>query len=227
MVRGGGAIEPARATPGNRLLTSGATFGGSTRAQVPDSRPPRRCPPAGPWPDDGRTATSGSVTIVLWNTAMSLDGCIAGPEDAMDWVFRFADPGRHADEILRSTGAILAGRRSFDVGRKPGELPEARKPFGGASHRLRDRRRSWRPRALSIDDHRPPSRPGFGRSARPRLRRTVGDRIGLRRTEDPPARAPDRAGFEAGRTRQPGDLGTPVLSLRHSHLDVGSRRPRR
>jgi dihydrofolate reductase len=63
---------------------------------------------------------------------MSLDGFIAGPDDAMDWVFRFTAPGENADDIINSTGAILAGRRSYDVGRKPDQRPEAREAFGGA-----------------------------------------------------------------------------------------------
>lgn len=63
---------------------------------------------------------------------MSLDGFIAGPDDAMDWVFRFAEPGENADDVIQSTGAILAGRRSYDVGRKPNQRPEAQEPFGGA-----------------------------------------------------------------------------------------------
>jgi dihydrofolate reductase len=69
---------------------------------------------------------------VMWNTAMSLDGFIAGPDDAMDWVFRFSEPGENAEDIISSTGAILAGRRSYDVGRKPDQRPEAREAFGGA-----------------------------------------------------------------------------------------------
>jgi dihydrofolate reductase len=69
---------------------------------------------------------------VIWNTAMSLDGFIAGPDDGMDWVFRYASPGEDLDEVITSTGAILAGRRSYDVGKKPDQRPEAREAFGGA-----------------------------------------------------------------------------------------------
>jgi dihydrofolate reductase len=72
------------------------------------------------------------MASVIWSTTMSLDGYIAGPDDAMDWVFRFTGAGENADEIISSTGAILAGRRSYDVGRKPGQRPEAREAFGGA-----------------------------------------------------------------------------------------------
>ena len=53
---------------------------------------------------------------VLWNTMMSLDGFIAGPDDDMRWVFGVdGGAGRTVDEIVRSTGALLVGRRTQDV----------------------------------------------------------------------------------------------------------------
>jgi dihydrofolate reductase len=60
---------------------------------------------------------------VLWHTMMSLDGFIAGPNDDMDWVFGVdGGDGQTADEVLRSTGALLVGRRTQDVedGLQPG-----------------------------------------------------------------------------------------------------------
>ena len=73
--------------------------------------------------------------IVLWNTAMSLDGYIAGADDAMDWVFQYDGPNEAVDEVIRTVGALLVGRRSHDVGRRAGardpDSPAA-KPFGGA-----------------------------------------------------------------------------------------------
>ena len=69
---------------------------------------------------------------VLWHVTMSLDGFISGPEDAMDWVFRYAGPNRDTGDVAQTTGAVLAGRRSYDVGRAPGRRPEAPKVFGGA-----------------------------------------------------------------------------------------------
>jgi dihydrofolate reductase len=55
-------------------------------------------------------ARRGKVVV---NRAMSLDGFIAGPGDAMDWIFDFyaADP-----EIAARTGAMLVGRRTYEVG---------------------------------------------------------------------------------------------------------------
>jgi len=63
---------------------------------------------------------------------MSLDGFIAGPNDAMDWVFEHAAdvPAQLVDGVIATTGAILGGRRGYEVGRRA-ERPETSKPFGG------------------------------------------------------------------------------------------------
>jgi dihydrofolate reductase len=56
------------------------------------------------------------VSSVVWHVTTSLDGFIAGPDDTMAWAFQYYDaPNRLADEVMRETGAILAGRRWFDV----------------------------------------------------------------------------------------------------------------
>lgn len=53
---------------------------------------------------------------VLWNTMMSLDGFIAGRGDDMQWVFGVdGGSGRTVDHVVRSTGALLVGRRTQDV----------------------------------------------------------------------------------------------------------------
>lgn len=69
---------------------------------------------------------------VVWHTTMSLDGFIAGPGHSMDWVFPSAGPNPEVDEVIQTSGAILAGRRGYDAGRDPAQPPEAQKPFGGA-----------------------------------------------------------------------------------------------
>jgi dihydrofolate reductase len=72
--------------------------------------------------------------IVMVGATMSLDGFIAGPNDAMDWVFAYpGDP--HApntiDEyIIQSTGAVLTGRRCYDVGQQAAR-PELSGLYGG------------------------------------------------------------------------------------------------
>jgi dihydrofolate reductase len=75
-----------------------------------------------------RTGT-GKVVV---NRAMSLDGFIAGPGDAMDWILDLA-PGDVAAEVAAATGAMLIGRRTWDVGnRMKAEQPAATDyPFTG------------------------------------------------------------------------------------------------
>ena len=57
---------------------------------------------------------------VFVHTMMSLDGFIAGPDDDMSWVFRHAGdmPSAVVDEVIARTGAVLGGRRVYDVGRR-------------------------------------------------------------------------------------------------------------
>jgi dihydrofolate reductase len=67
------------------------------------------------------------VSSVIWHVTMSLDGFIAGRDDSMDWVVaQWSDGGKNtrdidvrrsavADEVLQSAGAILGGRRWYDV----------------------------------------------------------------------------------------------------------------
>jgi dihydrofolate reductase len=67
------------------------------------------------------------VSKVIWHVTMSLDGFIAGPNDSMDWVVsEWSDDGTTtrdvevdrsslAVEVLQSAGAILGGRRWWDV----------------------------------------------------------------------------------------------------------------
>jgi dihydrofolate reductase len=59
------------------------------------------------------------MSTVLWHTQMSLDGFIAGPGDAMEWAFEdwsdTGEPDETIDEVVRSTGALLVGRRTQAV----------------------------------------------------------------------------------------------------------------
>ena len=72
---------------------------------------------------------SGKVVV---NRSMSLDGFIAGPGDTMDWIFDFVAPDEFP-EIAGATGAMLVGRRTYDVGnRMRAENPSrADYPFSG------------------------------------------------------------------------------------------------
>jgi dihydrofolate reductase len=56
------------------------------------------------------------VGKVIWHTMMSLDGFIAGPADDMGWMagIEYGDEAT-VDAVVRSTGALLVGRRTQDV----------------------------------------------------------------------------------------------------------------
>jgi dihydrofolate reductase len=70
----------------------------------------------------------GAPATVLWHVTMSLDGFIAGPDHAMEWAFEHGTPGPVAEEIIESTGSILAGRRGYDLGTR---LTGPRRIYGG------------------------------------------------------------------------------------------------
>ncbi len=56
------------------------------------------------------------MTAVVWHTVTSLDGFIAGPGDAMDWVFEL-DLGEAIElrAVADRLGALVVGRRTMDV----------------------------------------------------------------------------------------------------------------
>jgi dihydrofolate reductase len=63
------------------------------------------------------TSTGNGKVVV--NRAMSLDGFIAGPGDAMNWIFDFMGPIEDEfPEIMAATGAMLIGRRTYEVGKR-------------------------------------------------------------------------------------------------------------
>jgi dihydrofolate reductase len=63
-------------------------------------------------------ASTGTGKVVV-NRSMSLDGFIAGPGDAMDWIFDFIAPDAPVlMEIAAATGAMLVGRRTHEVGKR-------------------------------------------------------------------------------------------------------------
>ena len=49
---------------------------------------------------------------------ISLDGFIAGPDDSMDWAFAYGEATALADDTMERIGAILAGRRWFELARE-------------------------------------------------------------------------------------------------------------
>jgi dihydrofolate reductase len=84
-------------------------------------------------PDTGK----GKVVV---NRAMSLDGFIAGPGDAMDWIGDLV-PEDDVAEVAAATGAMLVGRRTSDVGdrMKADDPGNGDYPFSGPTFLLTHR----------------------------------------------------------------------------------------
>src|SRR5262249_49359581 len=59
------------------------------------------------------TSTGNGKVVV--NRSMSLDGFIAGPDHAMDWVFDFVAPDEFS-ELAAATRAMLIGRPPYEGG---------------------------------------------------------------------------------------------------------------
>jgi dihydrofolate reductase len=55
------------------------------------------------------------VSNVIWHTTMSLDGYVAGPNDEIDWAIGHGSSGELAQKTEEATGAIMAGRRWYEV----------------------------------------------------------------------------------------------------------------
>ena len=60
--------------------------------------------------------TDAGLGKVVVNRAMSLDGFIAGPDDAMDWVIEYEKYS--APEVMAATGAMLVGRGTYEVSKR-------------------------------------------------------------------------------------------------------------
>src|SRR5947208_7970257 len=79
-----------------------------------------------------RDMSMGNGKVVV-NRAMSLDGFIAGPGDAMDWIFDFMGPIEDEfPEIMAATGAMLIGRRTYEVAKRMADGPNPPSYDGGA-----------------------------------------------------------------------------------------------
>lgn len=62
--------------------------------------------------------TSTGTGKVVVNRAMSLDGFIAGPDHAMDWIFDFMATAAVPEEVMAATGAMLIGRGTYEVAKQ-------------------------------------------------------------------------------------------------------------
>jgi dihydrofolate reductase len=77
------------------------------------------------------TSTGNGKVVV--NRSMSLDGFIAGPGHAMNWIFDFVAPDEFP-EIAAAAGAMLIGRRTYEVANRmeaTGEHGSKEYPFSG------------------------------------------------------------------------------------------------
>jgi dihydrofolate reductase len=84
-------------------------------------------------------------SFVQIQASLSLDGFMAGPGDDMDWIFEHVAAAEGSADVMTATGAILAGRRTYDVGRRSSRT-ETNEPYGGG----------WSG-AQFVLTHRPPS----------------------------------------------------------------------
>ena len=94
------------------------------------------------------TSTGNGKVVV--NRSMSLDGFIAGPGDAMDWIFDFVAPDEFP-EVAAATGAMLVGRRTYDVGNRMKAARERDAASSGESYPLSG--------PVFVLTHEPPERP--------------------------------------------------------------------
>lgn len=77
-----------------------------------------------------RSAPPAPSGKVVWVVTMSLDGFVTGPQDSMEWVFDSPETNPAIEEVIRTTGAVLSGRLSYDAGQHAGHS-ELREVFGG------------------------------------------------------------------------------------------------
>ena len=61
--------------------------------------------------------TNAGLGKVVVNRAMSVDGFIAGPDDAMDWVIEYTKKYSFP-EVMHATGAMLVGRGTYEVAKR-------------------------------------------------------------------------------------------------------------
>lgn len=83
---------------------------------------------------------------VLWHFTMSLDGFVAGPNHAMDWMAGTTHRPGLTEEYTVTTGAILGGRDGWDA------FPDASGVYGGA----------WQGPVFVLTHHPDDAQPGAG-----------------------------------------------------------------
>ena len=96
-----------------------------------------------------RHTSTGNGQVVV-NRSMSLDGFIAGPGHAMDWVFDFVAPDEFPD-IAAATGAMLIGRQTYKVADRMEAGKEWRSASSGEAYPF--------PGPMFVLTHEPPDPP--------------------------------------------------------------------
>lgn len=61
---------------------------------------------------------------VTYGGAVSLDGFLAGPDEALDWLRWSEDSAKLAAETFRGVDTILMGRKTFEAGQRMGGGPK-------------------------------------------------------------------------------------------------------
>ncbi|GAB2960777.1 dihydrofolate reductase family protein [Saccharothrix stipae] len=92
---------------------------------------------------------TGTGKVVV-NRAMSLDGFIAGPGHAMDWIAEYVTSDVFP-EVMAATGAMLIGRRTYEVGKRMAEQAQQ------ADHA--EQATAYDGGALFVLTHEPPDEP--------------------------------------------------------------------
>jgi len=90
-----------------------------------------------------RNTSTGNGKVVV-NRPMSVDGFIAGPGNAMDWVFDFMAPDEFPD-----IAAMLVGRRTYEVGKQGTEHCRYCSATASASRPRASRGQIWNRSAAS------------------------------------------------------------------------------
>lgn len=73
------------------------------------------------------------MSKVMYSSAMSLDGFIAGPDGDMSWMRPYAGPNPEVTELQRDIGALLIGNRTFH-GDDPNKGTDSEGAYGGTWH---------------------------------------------------------------------------------------------
>ncbi len=59
---------------------------------------------------------------IIIHATMSMDGFIAGPDDEIDWIFKYKDD-EMVDKVMKDIGADILGKRTFEISLKNNSLP--------------------------------------------------------------------------------------------------------